>query len=353
MILLSDILDLRNLQKRIRERYIHQQDSPDGGMFILNYTAKAQYDRVWDNETRRCRGLVATHDGVVVARPFEKFFNADEHPALPHEPFDVFEKLDGSLIVIAQGPTGLSITSRGSFDSQHAIAARAIWEQLYHHVSVPHGQTWCLELIAPWNRIVVDYGLWENLVLLAVIDNETGMDLTMPSETLWPGPIVPKLDFAEFEDIVAKLATLGPDEEGYVIRFRPSGLRVKVKGDEYKRLHRLLTQLSTRDLWSLLKDHQDLSTLLQRVPDEFHEWVRTTASRLMGDYEKVLATSREKLREIQDLPTRKDQALAIAAFHYRSIVFRMLDHKPFEDLIWKLIYPPAEKPFRQITEEDI
>ena len=45
------------------------------------------------------------------------------------------------------------------------------------------------------------------------------------------------------------------DKEGYVIHFK-NGFRMKIKGNEYKRLHRILTGISNRDIWAYLRDEK-------------------------------------------------------------------------------------------------
>ena len=339
---LAGLLNLDNLAARIAGGFIAERRS--GTLRLWNYTAKAQYERAWDNETRQCRGLVATDDGVVVSRPFPKFFNTGEHETLPVEPFDVYEKLDGSLIVVANGPDGLCITSRGSFDSEHAEAARTLWRERYADVVIPAGQTWCFELLAPWNRIVVNYGNRTELVFLAALDNATGRDVP----AAWPGASVRVFDFTDMAEILARLSGLGPDEEGYVIRFRESGLRMKAKGDEYVRLHKLVTGCTARMIWEQLSTAQPLEPLLDRVPDEFNAWVRQTAGNLTQQFDEIRELARSRHAALRDLPTRKEQALSLMGADpaVRASVFRMLDGKPYDDVIWKAIYPGAERPFR-------
>lgn len=342
------LLDEENLARMIAERYIAEKPGPQG-LTLYDYTQRAQFDRVWNTETMTCRGLIVREDGTVQARPFGKFFNLAEHdspflPDLPAEPFEVFEKLDGSLIVASQAPDGSTLlTTRGSFNSDQAIAARALWPR-YGDLVVPVGETWCFECIAPWNRIVVDYGEREELVMLARLDNATGRDLPLPPE--WTGPIVPMFDgLDDFDAIMARLATLGPNDEGYVLRFA-SGLRAKAKGNEYVRLHRLLTGVNARTIWECLANGTALDELLDRVPDEFYAWVSATADDLRDQFANIEAAAKAKHAEIAGLPTRKDQALAIAAFEHKACVFALLDGKSYEALIWRLLRPEATRPFR-------
>lgn len=345
----ADLLDADNLAKMVAERYINAKPGPHG-LTLYDYSQRAQFDRVWNRETMTCRGLILRDDGTVQARPFSKFFNLAEHdspflPDLPAEPFEVFEKLDGSLIVASCNPDGsVLLTTRGSFGSEQAIAARDIWQRLYADLTIPEGETWCFEFLAPWNRIVVDYGERMELVMLARLDNATGRDLPLPAE--WTGPVVRSFNgLTDFDAITARLATLGPNDEGYVIRFA-SGMRAKAKGDEYVRLHRLLTGVNARTIWECLATGTTLDDLLDRVPDEFYAWVSATADELRADFARIEAIARAKHDEIATLPTRKEQALAIAQFEHKSCVFAMLDGKSHDAIIWRVLRPEATRPFR-------
>jgi RNA ligase len=94
-------INLEKIDQLIAEGYITKRPHASGELFIYNYTAKAQYDRLWTPETMQCRGLILDRDGAIAARPLAKFFNLQEHKeALPAEPFDVYEKLDGSLGIL-------------------------------------------------------------------------------------------------------------------------------------------------------------------------------------------------------------------------------------------------------------
>jgi len=128
-----------NLQDKIRSEYlkeglITERKHPDFDLYIYNYTATVQYGRLWDDVTMLCRGLIIDGAGNIVARPFPKFFNLEEHrqegmPAVPNESFDVFEKMDGSLGIAYVTPDGYwSIATRGSFTSPQAIRAQKMLE---------------------------------------------------------------------------------------------------------------------------------------------------------------------------------------------------------------------------------
>src|SRR5262249_22061223 len=110
--------------------------------------------------------IVDTRHERIVATPFVKFFNHGEHPEpLPHEPFEAFEKLDGSLIIIFWNQGSWRTATKGSFLSSQASAARKMMTPWVTGKLIP-GVTYLAELVGPSNRIVVPYAK-DELVLLA------------------------------------------------------------------------------------------------------------------------------------------------------------------------------------------
>jgi RNA ligase len=131
------------------------------------------------------------------------------------------------------------------------------------------------------------------------------------------------------------------------------GSRVKIKFSEYKRLQRLLTQVSTRVIWDLLRGGAGIDILVERVPDEFMNWVKETVDGLQDKYEALEERATELLMAARYLPTRKEQAAVIDPKNNgkaASVAFAMLDGKPFRDIIWKAIEPEWERPFKGDVE---
>src|SRR5438132_2764187 len=154
--------------------YLSCRKHPTDDLLIWNYTQKTQWERNWTPETRMCRGLITTSAGEIVARPFEKFYNAGEWlsmgNAIPVEPFEVYEKLDGSLGILyhlANG--GWAIATRGAFESPQAQVGTGLLDGLPATFEPSPRYTYLFEIIYPENRIVVNYGDRRELVLLAVI----------------------------------------------------------------------------------------------------------------------------------------------------------------------------------------
>ena len=174
------------LTKLIEQRYINVQKHPTADLFIYNYTQNAQYEAFWNEYTLMCRGLILDAVGNIVARPFPKFFNWEELPSnqIPNEPFDVYEKMDGSLGILYWIDDEPFIATRGSFVSEQALWASEFLHQNFkkEYQKLNKKHTYLFEIIYPENRIVVNYNNRQDLVLLAVIDNATGQDMALPTD---------------------------------------------------------------------------------------------------------------------------------------------------------------------------
>ena len=344
---ISQVVDVDNLDRMLVERYITRKAHPEGGLVIYNYTAAAQYDRVWNTETRRCRGLICTDDGIVVGRPFEKFFGYEDDagPALPATSFEVFDKVDGSLGILYEHGGEYAISTRGSFVSEQALWATAHYQEHYSGFRPPVGTTLLFEIITGWNRIVVDYGDYEGLTLLAAIDNETGADVALPPN--WPGPVVARFDgYTDSEELAA--IVLGDDwdnREGFVLCFAPTSpgtpsVRTKVKFTEYVRLHRIVTGVSSRIVWEYLSTGQSFDDLINQVPDELYTWVQATVADLTTAFDAVVITATAELAAMPpDLPDRRRVAEYVKGCCHPGIMFMLIDGK---DVLGLLPVNPAD-----------
>jgi hypothetical protein len=117
---------LNTLQQYSEKGLLYVQNHPTLPLQIWNYTPEVQFMELWDDITIQCRGLVTDNEGNIVARPFKKFFNIEEGKHVPTEDFEVFEKMDGSLIIMFYYDSEWIFASRGSFTSEQAIKAKEL-----------------------------------------------------------------------------------------------------------------------------------------------------------------------------------------------------------------------------------
>lgn len=338
--------DLNILNDYIAKGLVIGQSHATFPLAIFNYSRQCQYDKLWDEVTLNCRGLILDTKGNVVARPFPKFFNMEELSVeeIPNTSFDVFEKMDGSLGICFHYEGEWHMATRGSFTSEQAIKGKEMLDK-YDTSKLNTHYTYLFEIIYKENRIVVDYD-FEDLVLLAVIDTDTGAELSLDYVNTHNFRVVKK--YNGISDFKILKTMIGDNSEGYVIRFN-GGMRMKIKGEEYVRLHRILTNFSTTDIWELLRTKGNINEFLDRVPDEFDNWVRLTMTSLEAEYENIRFRSwmDYEYHKFQAGSDKKSFANAIKDNEYRSILFAMWDGKSYEDTIWKMVKPKWSKPFKK------
>ena len=339
---------LEKLQKYYEDGWLIKQTHPTLPLTIWNYSQTTQYEGKWDEITLHCRGLVTDDMGNVVARPFKKFFNMEEGKHTPTEEFDVYEKMDGSLIIVFWYDGGWVVASRGSFISDQAIGASKIFfEELDHNFSI--GITYLFEFTAPWNRIVVDYGEKPNLTLLGAIRTDDETEATWEQlKMIGDGAncdVVKK--YNGISDYSTLKGMIDDNAEGFVIRFS-NGDRMKIKGVEYLRLHKIMTEVSTKSVWEILSNSGSMEDLLKDVPDEFYTKIKEYENELVGqfnilkrEYEYIFMTF--QALGLRDGGKRKEFAEQALKVKHPSILFAMLDGRDVEPIIWKIIQPEFKK----------
>ncbi len=340
--------DLLEIQALVDEHYITCRKHRTADLFIYNYTPKTQYSRFWNEHTRACRGLILDGRGNIVARPFEKFFNIGEgDTAWLNESFEVYEKLDGSLGILYFGPNGPALATRGSFQSEQAIVGTQILRERYASAlpNLDPMLTYLFEIIFPENRIVVDYGDQRDIVLLAVLDTLSGEDLSLSTFERLGFPIVKRYDGFTREMLELGQIEEGTNREGFVVRFA-SGVRAKVKISEYVRIQRLVTGVTPRRIWERLSTGEDIMPLVAQCPAAYQQWVHQQADRLLAEYAAIEKSCETFYAGRPAAGDRKANALYFAEHPHRAVMFRMLDGRPYDDVIWKAIYPQAADPFK-------
>ena len=211
--------------------------------------------------------------------------------------------------------------------------------------------TYLLEVLYPENRIVVDYGDRRELVLLSVIITSTGKELSHSEITsLYSNyfAVVKLYEIKNIENLIELKELEEDNREGFVIRFE-NGFRVKVKFTEYVRLHGILTNVSNLTVWEHMKDNYEFDELLDRVPDEFYDWLKRTAHKIQDDFNEIERKAiMEFLRiyHINNITERAGFAEIAKVSEHRSILFKLYDKRPYAGIIWKMIRPVYSKPFK-------
>jgi RNA ligase len=357
---IEEYLDVIKLQKYIEEGIVDERKHPTLPLTILCYSRRATYENIWDDITCKCRGLIVADDGMIVSRPFEKFFNLNtlDKPEthlsnLPKVQPLSFDKLDGSLGTLYEWKVGdevvvSGVASKGSFTSDHANWATAWYNKNCKNPQWPVGFTPVFEMICQSvQRHVVFYDMPDQLVLLALINRETGeeADYNTVYHYAFLNGIKPVEIFAKsVGDLVAEDRE---NKEGYVLSWPRAGqtpLKIKVKHETFLKLQKIVHAATPKAVLEALmdRDFTTIETWKTSAAPELAEFVERWSNALCESYGRILA----KAKRIMDagLMTHQGNRKEIAAYflqpdnrYYSKICFTMLDGKDPSRPAWALV----------------
>lgn len=338
------MIDFITLNEFVDGKYIDRRPHPLFPYDIYNYTFKTEIERNWNEYTRMCRGLILNRTGTIIGRPFGKFFNMDDtiiKDEIPWElPYEVREKWDGSLGILAHSEHGPLFATRGSFASEQAIEGKAILDRDYGTGWMDDAYTYLFEIIYPANRIVVNYGNLETLVLIGCIHTETGEERVLEDVSEWNG--------RRAEKLARSLDALLPEfanDEGVVVRFS-NGFRMKVKQEEYKRLHRIITSITEHDIWEMLQFNEEM---FGSLPDDVVDWANGVRERLEFEFENHRTTVEQHYVGLYN-ENPKEFAAAVNSHAFdqalKTCLFMKYNNKDYHVHIWKQIRPAKVGPFK-------
>jgi RNA ligase len=358
---LFDIITRADFDLAIEAKMVNVRD--DGaGLRILNYSDAAMYTAgAWDNPAvRTCRGIIVDDNWTIRARPWVKFFNHGQAEAGTLDltaPVEVTDKLDGSLGIIHRALNGqLRVATRGSFESDQAIHATAVLHARYPEFDDVDTLTPLVEIVYPANRIVCDYGDMDDLILLGSVHIESGRYYG-PAATAdalrWTGPVAKTFTHTTLRDALAAPERAGA--EGLCVRYLNEDRIVKIKQEEYVRLHRIVTGLSERSVWEHMCAGSPLGDLLGTLPDELHAWTREVWTRISLDADLTEGRSRDAHRLILDaLPIgwgRGDYAqLAKERRPLTPYLFNLLDDRDPRPGILRTLKPAGDTRAKAFSE---
>lgn len=248
-----------------------------GNLVLFDYNSYGIFDHGWSEVALLSRGLVL--DIVkkkVVAYCFPKFFNFGEvSTKLPNTKFSAYKKYDGSLGICYWDEylNKWKVNTRGSFESDQSVwATHWINEDPNRTKSLVKGCTYLFEIIYPLNKIVIAYS-FSGLVLLGGY-GEDGKEFTRVDLELISSDngyrLAEEDNFNTVEELIEKSNLLSVNEEGWVLHY-PCGYRVKIKGSEYIKYHKIVTNFSKLSMWKYYYEKLDFNCdeLKKTFPEEF------------------------------------------------------------------------------------
>lgn len=294
IVLLSDSMDIELLKDMVKNGYIDMSSHPDDDTLrILSYSRTAQYEAKWNDATKLARGLMIQTsnedftDSLIVERPWRKFFTlsqietgwslgddefnnslSNENVTLDfHAKAVVTDKMDGSLGILYKDPNGEpAVSTKASFKSDQALYYTKMLrenETFYNAtsdlVNNHSDTTFLFELTGRKNRIVLNYDK-DNISMLGAVRKKDGYYFgTDKYSKVWQErglDVSETIPVNNLEDALA----LPPREnrEGVVVRILSDNpekqLQVKIKQDDYLKMHRILTNFSAKSARAAIRD---------------------------------------------------------------------------------------------------
>jgi RNA ligase len=296
---------------------------------------------------RECRGIAFdTRTGLLCSRPFHKFFNVGENKDMDIENLNfgdehwVCDKVDGSMLRPIWTKDGLRWGTKMGLTDTAAGAEKWLADHPYYAEMATHyfvrGYTPIFEFVSAGNRVVVDYGDTD-MILLAIRENVTGGYLIpdavenaaerygIPSARLYD-PV--EGDAANYIEGVKKSDDL---DEGIVIQWW-NGHRAKCKTDTYSALHRVKESARTERTLVTAILEEEVDDLLPLLPVEDRDRITKYIDRfwhrcgiLEDDFAALYADVRENWE------TKKDFAISTFTKDLtqieKSTMFAMWDGK--------------------------
>lgn len=123
-------------------------------------------------------------------------------------------------------------------------------------------------------------------------------------------------------ELLAVAGTLPSSEEGFVIRFT-NGLRLKIKGDEYCRIHRMVSRLTPLAMWESMQAGDDLGGVRRQLPEEF--W---------ADFDAITMILQKNIADLFEAV--KAEAEAVAGLSDKEVGLRL---DGFQPEVRRFIFP--------------
>ena len=275
------------------------------GLEIYTYSRQCYYGKLGNPTTTIARGLVlAPAEQRLIAVPFPKFFNYGERgPITSTLPFEVTTKMDGSLGIAFHWRGAWHVATKGRLDSPQAQWAETRLRSLRTDALDPE-ITWLFEVIFsdPNSDTVIRYD-FEDLILLSGFHRATGAEISPEKRTATAQalgvPVVQTIADTMVAALLDQARMLDERHEGFVVRFA-DGQRIKIKGNRYCEVARLIMNLEPIPIWEMLFHEHDLESARVRLPEELHR-----------DFDAMSAL----LREAEATALRELEALAASVAH--------------------------------------
>lgn len=280
---------------------------------------------------------------ICVCRALDKFGNYGEsYAATPYMNWengvDVQEKIDGSIIKLWFDKGDWHISTNGTIDAFEAecgdtnfgdIFLSLLGSHVHEFFSALHPSLcYFFEMVSTYNHIVISYK--ENAIYYLGSRNMITLEEEYDDDLNFDFIKTPRhFSYYSLAECVAAAHEMGDDEEGYVCvshdMANGSYYRIKVKGDEYLRLHKIrgngpLTLKRIIDMWR----SNSLDDFIAYFP-EYNDYI----NRVCAQINNLIFLADSAYTTVNHFTLRADFARSANTYIHpiRSYLFARLDNK--------------------------
>lgn len=231
--------------------------------------------------------------------------------------------IHNSLGLIFYHDNQWKVSTKGSFKSDQAKWAKEYFDKNIKADSLDTQYVYLVEIIYPENRIVIPYE-FQGLVLLSVYHSGyeysiLGVD-TLYHKLEQCGFYLPKTKtFNSIEEILKEVEGLKWDKEGFVVRFL-NGYRIKIKGNEYLKIHKILSHCTPIAIWEMMLNKFDSSEILKQIPEEMRIDFENILQILTEKYNNLLLEIIEIVKKTNHMT---DKEVGLSSIKMKSFIFNV------------------------------
>ena len=357
---IEKIMSKTLLDEMIEKKYVNVQKHPFANLWLLNYSKSCQIDKVWNEVTTKCRGLIIDMFENIKARPFEKFYNYEELLELgieiPNLPFDAYEKMDGSLGIMYWIDDTPYLATRGSFTSEQAMHGTNILHTKYKDKWnwFDKKKTYLFEIIYPEDKHCIVYGPEvDDIFLLAVIDTETGLETDSIDNYRSAFSVTKHYDgIKDWKNIREQFD--GENREGFVIRFS-NGFRMKMKYEQYFKIHFLRSMLSKKFILEHIMEDttSEIEDMLHDLDEENQIYYHKMMKEITDRYDDIEKEMLSMYRPSSEFASQKEYAAWVLTHKgFSGMLFQKDKGNDYSQIIWKMIKREIKEENRELNNED-
>jgi len=290
------------LQRYVKDTFICHEKHPFADLHIYGYYTASDNVHVWDDISKYCRGVILDGKGKVVEMPFMKFWTFRQYLTdkilllndgqifrIPSDKFRITEKVDGTMVTLYWIKDRPYLATQRSFTNVKAIEATKILYEKYSHLfSVfDRSKTYVFEAIYPETKVLINYGDMRDLVLIGVINKETGKPEKIPMNIGFRTCRDYTAIYGHIRDLEELAALDIKNQEGFVLYYE-DGSMVKLKFPWYNRAHSLLDKFMKSEIQSVAL-YKELSGIMNKAKMQVItiDDVRASMSKGMTDFEDI------------------------------------------------------------------